>query len=283
MKKFILFLVALIFTVACDSAPEEKLNKTKTLFKTQLIKKTKSPQSYKEETPPANAQEVYYQSGNLRLKAWLSSQNTIGKSPAVVFLHGGFAFSSVDWEDAYPFVESGFILMMPMLRGENGNPGNFEMFGGEVKDVIAAGKYLRSLPQVDPKRIFVIGHSVGGSLAIQTSQQKSPYKIAVGISGYPKLNEFLSIYQKLVPFDINNEDELAIRNPIIHADETNIPLHLYAESDNSNMQLVNKNFNKQLMKLGKKSTYETIEGNHYTIVFPAIQKSILLFKNYKVN
>jgi dipeptidyl aminopeptidase/acylaminoacyl peptidase len=43
--------------------------------------------------------------------------------------------------------------MTPTLRGENGNPGNFECFYGEVDDVIAAGRYLATLPYVDPKHI----------------------------------------------------------------------------------------------------------------------------------
>jgi dienelactone hydrolase len=33
-------------------------------------------------------------------------------------------------------------------------------------DVAAAVKYLRSLPEVDPKRVMVAGHSVGGTLAV---------------------------------------------------------------------------------------------------------------------
>ena len=45
------------------------------------------------------------------------------------------------------------------LRGENGQPGAFSMFYDEVEDVLAAAEYLAKLPDVDPARVFVSGHS----------------------------------------------------------------------------------------------------------------------------
>ena len=36
-----------------------------------------------------------------------------------------------------------------MLRAENGNPGVYEGFYGEVDDAVAAGRFLASLPFVD--------------------------------------------------------------------------------------------------------------------------------------
>lgn len=55
--------------------------------------------------------------------------------------------------------------MTPMLRGENGNPGNYELFLGEVDDARAAVKWLAGQPYVNPQRIYVFGHSVGGGVA----------------------------------------------------------------------------------------------------------------------
>src|SRR5207247_4930451 len=96
-------------------------------FVTKLRVRGPAPQPYKQETLPAGVQEVEYTSGDLKLKGWLSADPGDGKRhPAVVFLHGGFSFDISDWRDAAPFAEAGFILFMPMLRAENGNPGVYE-------------------------------------------------------------------------------------------------------------------------------------------------------------
>ena len=64
------------------------------------------------------------------------------------------------------FHDAGFVLMIPSFRHENSNPGNFEMFYGEVDDLLAAIAYVASQPNVDPSRVYVAGHDNGGTLAL---------------------------------------------------------------------------------------------------------------------
>jgi DNA-binding CsgD family transcriptional regulator len=75
-------------------------------------------------------------------------------------------------------------LFMPMLRGENGNPGTYESFLGEVDDAIAAGRFVTSLPNVDGANVFVAGHSVGVVLTCLVSMLPSPCKAAAALDGY---------------------------------------------------------------------------------------------------
>ena len=56
--------------------------------------------------------------------------------------------------------------MFPSLRGGNDNPGTKEGFLGEVNDVLAATDFLAKQPYVDPARIYLGGHSTGGTLAL---------------------------------------------------------------------------------------------------------------------
>ena len=51
--------------------------------------------------------------------------------------------------------------MIPSFRGENTNPGRYEMFYGELEDLDSAREYLSVIYYVDPKRIYVVGHSTG--------------------------------------------------------------------------------------------------------------------------
>lgn len=73
-----------------------------------------------------------------------------------------------------------------MVRGENGNPGHFEFFYGEAEDAVAAGRYLATLPRVDPKRIYITGHSAGGTLALLAAMLPSPYALAAPGDGRPR-------------------------------------------------------------------------------------------------
>src|SRR6476661_7453359 len=105
-------------------AVTEDLATARAGFVTKLRVRGPAPQPYDEVQSLAGATKVEYASGGLKLKGWLSSIENGGKKmPAVVFLHGGWAFGEGDWKDAAPFAKAGFVLFMPMLRGENGNPG----------------------------------------------------------------------------------------------------------------------------------------------------------------
>jgi len=56
--------------------------------------------------------------------------------------------------------------MVPVLRGENGQPGNFTFFYDEVDDVLAAAEALAQRTYVDANRMFISGHSAGGTLTM---------------------------------------------------------------------------------------------------------------------
>lgn len=137
-----LSLALTLFAIA-NGAAAGSLGDARNAYSTRPIKAVKAPQGYDSLSTPKGVREIIYQSGKLQLKAWITTSSAGTKlAPAVVFLHGGFAFSQDDWDAAQSLVDAGFVLMMPRLRGENGNPGNFEFFGGEVDDAIAAGRYL---------------------------------------------------------------------------------------------------------------------------------------------
>lgn len=251
-------------------------------FVTNLTVRGPAPQAFHNDKPRDGVKEVMYPSGELSLRGWLSTNADDGtKHSAVVYLHGGFAFSDGDWGDAEPFAKAGFVLFMPTLRGENGNPGTYESFLGEVDDAIAAGRYVAALPNVDPNRVFVTGHSVGGALTCLVSMMPSPYKAAGAFDGSVEMQSWAQGSAKsLVPYDANSPREVRVRNPMAFVASIRCPLRLYVGDD---LREVNVPLADRAQRAGKNCELVYVGGNHETMVAPAVQKAIAWFREFQTN
>jgi dipeptidyl aminopeptidase/acylaminoacyl peptidase len=253
------------------------LDEARQRYATRLVQRVKAPQPFEAHAVPAGVREVTYESGGLQLKGWLSAPPSSGLAPAVVFLHGGFAFDRDDWNSAQRFVRAGFVLFMPRLRAENGNPGAFEMFGGEVDDALAAGHFLASVPRVDPARVFVAGHSVGGSLAMLTAQRASPFRAGASLSAHARLLDWIDHFSHLAPFDRNNPQERSIRDPYRYVASVRIPLYMFTEDANPRLAGINSHFCALVAKTSV-CRHWVVKGDHGSMVAPAIDRAIGLFR-----
>jgi acetyl esterase/lipase len=264
-------------TPSTSVSPTDDLATARKGFSTKLRVRGSAPQRYQNEKPPAGVKEVEYTSGELKLKGWLSADAGDGKKrSAVVYLHGGWAFGDGDWEDAEPFAKAGFVLFMPMLRGENGNPGNYESFLGEADDAIAAGQFVSLLPNVDPDNVFVAGHSVGAVLTCLTSMLPSPYRAAAALDGYVDMESWVSgSPDAQVPYDRNTPEEIWVRNPMAFASSIRCPLRLYVGEDG---QEVNAPLAVKAQLAGKDCELVSVRGDHQGMVAPAVQQAIGWFR-----
>lgn len=264
-------------TQGTAAAPADDLATARKGFVTKLRVRGPAPQPYRDAKPPAGVKEVEYTSGNLKLKGWLSADAGDGrKRPAVVYLHGGWAFGDGDWEDAEPFAKAGFVLFMPTLRGENGNPGIYESFLGEVDDAIAAGRFVSSLPNVDGGNVFVVGHSVGGVLTCLASMLPSPYKAAAALDGYVDMESWAAGSPDAhVPYDRDVPAEVRVRNPMAFAASIRCPLRLYAGKDGRE---VNAPLAAKARQAGKDCELVVVRGDHQAMVAPAVQRAIAWFR-----
>ncbi len=193
--------------------PESKYLQRRAAFKTRLIYRGPSPQRWQREQPPPGVQSITYESGDLALKAWVYVPQTEseGTHPALVYFHGGFAFGSGALEVCRPFIQEGFVVMTPTLRGENGNPGNFELFWGEVDDAKAAVQWLAKRPYVDPQHIYCFGHSVGGGISALLSLHDDVPIRHGGSSGGLYDVHTLDAWREIVPFDLRDPRESLLR------------------------------------------------------------------------
>lgn len=135
-----------------------------------------------------------------RVPAYLILPPGAGKHPAVLFLHPGQGDRKTFVDEAVALAkERGFVsltISAPPLRPENrgkrgGNPWNPEVSRREqiqtIVDLRRGFDLLVSRPEVDPRRLAYVGHSlgatVGGTLA---GVEKRPVAFVL-MAGYPSL------------------------------------------------------------------------------------------------
>lgn len=292
LKPFLFSVIVSMLAVGCDGESQSEfasgtdLAAARRAFTTQLTWRGPAPQEYEEFEVPLDVIEVEYTSGDLKLKAWLSSEtgdpNDGKKHPAVVYLHGGWAFGPSDWDDVKPFIEAGFVVLMPMLRGENGNPGHYEAFYGEVDDAIAAGRFVSELPDVDPDQVFIAGHSVGAVITALVAMMPSNYKAAAALSGMYDIKAWSNEGdRKIFVFNFRDEEEVRLRNPMAFAASLQIPLILYRED--RGMDYFNRPFHEQLKRAGQNCELKTIPGDHMSMVAPAVRDAIKWYREQMKN
>ena len=182
-------------------------------FRTELTKQGSAPQVAKPfETPRGWYQVTYPSTDGLYLKAWTYvPQPPRARMPAVVYFHGNFALHDYDFIKCKPFIDKGYVVMLPALRGENKNPGNCEMFLGEVEDGLNAVRWLARQKLVDRDRIYTFGHSAGGVIsALLSLHEDVPIRFSGSSGGLYGPRLFDAIRDR-VPFDLTNPVEREMR------------------------------------------------------------------------
>ncbi|MCM2291061.1 alpha/beta fold hydrolase [Allorhizobium sp. BGMRC 0089] len=251
-------------------------------FHTRLVEKGPAPDNYETLETPANARRIFYRSGRggeLDLIAWVSNYKRSKKSkPAVLFLHGGNAMGRGQWEPLKAYIDAGYVVMMPTMRGENGQMGIFSGFYDEVSDVLAAAERLAHLPGVDDERVFLAGHSVGGTLALLASMTSRRFRASVPVSGASNAWLFFDRYQSDIRFDVSNPHEFSMRSPVCYAHSFKCPTLILQA--NSETRLADQNA--LLLKRAKGAsvpvTSNVLNGTHMSEIPDAVAASISFFK-----
>lgn len=145
---------------------------------------------------------VSYQSEGLKQYALLTVPNGTppeGGWPAIVFNHGYIAPSQYKTTERYvnyvgTFARNGYIVLKPDYRGHGnseGAPTGAYSSPGYVVDVLNAFSSLKKYPNVNPAKIGMWGHSMGGYITLRAMVVNPEIKAGViwaGVVGsYPDL------------------------------------------------------------------------------------------------
>lgn len=248
-------------------------------FQTKLVRHEKIGEEPDE--PPAGVLKlVTYRAPLGSNAAYVSlAPSKGGKHPAVIWLVGGFSnsISAIAWtpgpkdndQSAAGFRDDGIVMMYPSLRGGNQNPGEIETFCGEVDDVIAAADFLASLDYVDPSRIYLGGHSTGGTLALLVAAASDERFRAVFALG--PVEDVVGYGADVLPFDLSDPTEGKLRAPKLWLKDIHCPTYVFeGTKPPSNIQSLKALKTRCTNPL---ITFTPVTGEtHFSAIVPLVEK-----------
>lgn len=267
-----LSVVALHLPLQAQPAPKT-LAEARKAFATTLTRQDKV--GGEPEKPPVNLfRLVKYSSPAGELDAYVSPPPaTPGKYPAIIWLVGGFSnsISEIAWAEMNPendqsasaFRKAGLLMMYPSLRGGNENPGVLEGFYGELDDVLAAATYLAGLEYVDPKRIYLGGHSTGGTLALLVAERS--YRRFRAVFAFGPVADVRVYGEENLPFDLKNDNEIILRSPGYWLNSIQSPTFVFegTEGNIEHLRVMKQECRNPLVKF-----YEMTGRDHFEILAP---------------
>lgn len=294
MKKCLLMAIFVLIALGCDregtkgsAGPKERtpsgpttapgevsLAEARKGFKTRLVRRTSAKEPV--EKPPADVfQIVKYDAPGGKYDAYLTPSAGDGrKRPAIIWITGGDCNTIGDvWSEADPedeqtasaYRKAGIVMMFPSLRGGNMNPGYREGFFGEVDDVLAAAEFLAQQPHVDPERIYLGGHSTGGTLALLVAECSGRFR---AVFAFGPVDNASSYGRQFLPCDLSNPLESSLRSPAPWLEAIKSPTFVFEGTD-GNIQALRlmADFNAN----AKVRFHEIRQADHFNILAPTNQ------------
>lgn len=241
-------------------------------FTTQLTRNVRADEPL--ENPPARVfRTVQYDSPVGKLAAYLTPNPGDGKKhPAIVWITGGDCNTIGDvWSPRDPnndqaasqYRQAGIVMMFPSLRGGNTNPGFNETFFGEVDDVIAAAEFLAKQDYVDPKRIYLGGHSTGGTLVLLVAECSDRYRAVFSFGPVADITNYPPQYAPSV--NTANQREVELRSPGQWLHSIRSPTFVFEGEDGNRSSLETL----QHASTNPKAHFYIVDGaDHFNILAP---------------
>ncbi|HEX7423907.1 MAG TPA: prolyl oligopeptidase family serine peptidase [Terriglobales bacterium] len=187
----------------------------------EMIAKSALPADFPSAQLVTPKQVIFKAADGWEIHGQLFEPKQSGPRPALIFIHGGsmrqmmLGFHYMDYyHNAYAMnqylASRGYVVLSVNYRTgimygrhfrepKDGGPRG----GAEYKDIVAAGKYLQSLPNVDAKRIGLWGGSYGGYLtAMGLAHDSDLFAAGVDLHGVHDWAAF----KEVVPADAPDHD-----------------------------------------------------------------------------
>jgi Fe-S cluster assembly iron-binding protein IscA/alpha/beta superfamily hydrolase len=253
--------------------PSVTLGQARQGFKTTLARRA-PPGSPPPEPPAGVLRLVRYNSPAGELAAYLTPDPRDGKKrPAIVWITGGDC-NSIDegcWREGPPqndqsasaYRQAGVAMLFPSLRGGNANPGVKEGFLGEVEDVLAAADFLRQQAFVDPDRIYLGGHSTGGTLVLLVAESTGRFR---AVFSFGPVGNVLDYGPRYNPFALSDPREARLRSPGMWLHSIRSPTFVFEGTAGGNIDAL-----RSMARTSKNPKIHFLEvkgANHFNVLAP---------------
>jgi dipeptidyl aminopeptidase/acylaminoacyl peptidase len=188
----------------------------------EMIAKAALPADFPSSQLVTPKQVIFKSADGWEIHGQLFEPKQAAPRPALIFIHGGsirqmmLGFHYMDYyHNAYAMnqylASRGYVVLSVNYRTgimygrhfrepSDGGPRG----GAEYKDIVAAGKYLQSLPNVDAKRIGLWGGSYGGYLtAMGLAHDSDMFAAGVDLHGVHDWSDF----KEEIPADAPDHDD----------------------------------------------------------------------------
>jgi Fe-S cluster assembly iron-binding protein IscA/acetyl esterase/lipase len=242
------------------------------------FKTNQTPRAEAGEAPPQPPAHLFrlvkYDSPVGKLAAYLTPDPKDGKKrPAIIWITGGDC-NSIDqgcWKEApasndqsaAAYRKAGVVMMFPSLRGGNDNPGAKESFLGEADDILAALDYLQKQPHVDPNRVYLGGHSTGGTMALLVSESTDRFR---AVFSFGPVENILGYGRTYCPFGPAEVQELRLRAPGLWLHSIRSPTFVIEGASGGNADSLRAMAD--VSKNAKVQFFEVKGANHFSVLAP---------------
>lgn len=144
---------------------------------------------------------AFYQSGKLKIEAYVFKPEGAGPFPVVIYNHGSRPGHERE-ERQFAYVgeilaHSGYVVVVPERRGygrsdgptfgetvgEDRGPRFVARVQEETDDMLAAVEFVKALPYADTRRMGVMGWSFGGIVSVFAASRSSAFRAVVDQAG----------------------------------------------------------------------------------------------------
>jgi dipeptidyl aminopeptidase/acylaminoacyl peptidase len=151
-------------------------------------------------------QDLWYKSGNLRIRARLFLPSGTTRTAGILYNHGGVSgLSNLAATRCRELAQAGFAVFASSYRGEDGSDGKIEIAKGEIDDVLAGYNWFRTHPRVDAQRIAQFGTSHGALIGLLGSARDTSFRALVFAYG---VADIVAWYEHLVRTKQLSNDQL---------------------------------------------------------------------------
>src|SRR5262249_39969012 len=146
-------------------------------------------------------------------------------------------------------------------------------------DVLAAAEVLRAQPNVDPARLYLAGHSVGGTLTMLAAMSMPLFRAAAAFSGNPDARAFFHRFPGDVRFDTADPREFDMRSAACFAQSFKCPMLLLHGNGEHGADAAVRLTTERAKAAGLSVERGVVEGDHSSALPGEIAESLRFFAN----